>query len=66
MSLPELEARQMVRRLAAEEGIFAGTSTGMNVLAALRIASKLGPEHVVVTVACDTGFKYLNGDLYRS
>jgi cysteine synthase A len=66
MALPELEARQMVRRLATEEGIFAGTSTGMNVLAALRIASKLGPGHVVVTVACDTGFKYLNGDLYRS
>ena len=66
MALPELEGRQMVRRLATEEGIFAGTSTGMNVLAALRIASKLGPGHVVVTVACDTGFKYLNGDLYRS
>ena len=66
MALPELEGRQMVRRLATEEGIFAGTSTGMNVLAALRIASKIGPGHVVVTVACDTGFKYLNGDLYRS
>ncbi len=66
MALPELEARQMVRKLATEEGIFAGTSTGMNVLAALRIASKLGPGHVVATVACDTGFKYLDGSLYQS
>ena len=65
MALPEKEARQMVRRLAREEGIFAGTSTGLNVLAALRIASKLGPGQVVVTVACDTGFKYLDGDLYQ-
>ncbi len=66
MALPEEEARQMARRLARDEGIFAGTSTGMNVLAALRIASNLGPGHVVATVACDTGFKYLNGDLYQS
>lgn len=66
MALPESEARKMVRRLAIEEGIFAGTSTGMNVLAALQLSSKLGPGQVVVTVACDTGFKYLNGDLYRS
>ncbi len=66
MALPESEARKMVRRLAIEEGIFAGTSTGMNVLAALQLSSKLGPGKVVVTVACDTGFKYLNGNLYRS
>ncbi len=66
MALPESEARKMARRLAIEEGIFAGTSTGMNVLAALQLSSQLGPGQVVVTVACDTGFKYLNGDLYRS
>lgn len=66
MVLPESEARQMVRKLATEEGIFAGTSTGMNVLAALQIASKLSPKHVVATVACDTGFKYLSGNLYQS
>ncbi|MEM7127779.1 MAG: pyridoxal-phosphate dependent enzyme [Chloroflexota bacterium] len=64
MALPEKEARQMARRLAQEEGIFAGTSTGLNVLAALHLVSELGPGRVVATVACDTGFKYLDGDLY--
>ena len=64
MALPEVEARKMVRRLATEEGIFAGTSTGVNVLAALQLATQLGPGKIVATVACDTGFKYLNGDLY--
>lgn len=65
LALPEAEARQMARRLAQEEGVFAGTSTGMNVLAALRLAAELGTGGVVVTVACDTGLKYLNGPLYR-
>ncbi len=65
MALSEKEGRQMARRLAREEGIFAGTSTGLNVLAALRLASELGSGQVVATVACDTGFKYLNGDLYQ-
>lgn len=65
LALPESEARLMARRLAQEEGIFAGTSTGLNVLAALQLAAEIGPKGVVVTVACDTGFKYLNGPLYR-
>ncbi len=65
MALPEKDARQMARRLAREEGIFAGTSTGLNVLAALQLASSLGSGRVVATVACDTGFKYLDGDLYQ-
>lgn len=60
----EDEARVMARRLAREEGVFAGTSTGINVAGALRLAEELGPGHTVVTVACDTGFKYLAGDLY--
>ncbi len=64
-ALPESEARAMCRRLAAEEGIFAGTSTGLNVLAALELADEIGPGGIVVTVACDTGFKYLDGPLYR-
>ncbi|MEM7118880.1 MAG: cysteine synthase family protein [Chloroflexota bacterium] len=64
LALPEIEARAMVRRLAQEEGIFAGTSTGLNVLAALHLAKEIGKGGTVVTVACDTGFKYLNGDLY--
>ncbi|MFN7978542.1 MAG: PLP-dependent cysteine synthase family protein [Vicinamibacterales bacterium] len=53
------EARAMAFRLACEEAIFAGTSTGANVVAALRIASTLGPGAVVATVMCDTGMKYL-------
>jgi cysteine synthase A len=53
------EAKAMALRLAREEGLFAGTSTGSNVVAALRLARRLGPESSVVTVMCDTGMKYL-------
>lgn len=53
------EAMAMALRLAREEGLFAGTSTGMNVVAALRLAERLGPGATVVTVMCDTGLKYL-------
>jgi len=54
------EAKAMAFRLAAEEGLFCGTSTGANVVAALRLAERLGPEATIVTVLCDTGMKYLN------
>jgi cysteine synthase A len=54
------EAIEMTRRLAEEEGIFAGVSTGANVIGALRLAERLGPETVVVTLAVDSGFKYLS------
>jgi cysteine synthase A len=53
------EAMAMALRLAREEGLFAGTSTGGNVIAALRLAEKLGPRATIVTVMCDTGMKYL-------
>jgi cysteine synthase A len=53
------EARDMALRLAREEGVFAGTSTGANVVAALRIASTLPEGATVVTIMCDTGMKYL-------
>jgi cysteine synthase A len=53
------EAIDMAFRLAREEGLFAGTSTGANVIAALRLAKQLGPGATVVTVMCDTGMKYL-------
>jgi len=62
--IDETEARRMAWRLAREEGIFAGTSTGMNVVGACALARELGPGHTVVTVAVDTGLKYLSGDLY--
>jgi cysteine synthase len=55
------EARDMQLRLAREEGLFGGTSTGANVIAALRMAAQLGPGSTVVTVMCDTGMKYLKG-----
>jgi cysteine synthase A len=54
------EAQAMVLRLAREEGIFAGTSTGCNVIAALRLAEQLGAGATVVTIMCDTGMKYLS------
>jgi cysteine synthase A len=53
------EATAMSFRLAREEGLFAGTSTGANVIAALRLSEQLGPETTVVTIMCDTGMKYL-------
>lgn len=58
------EAMTVARRLAQAEGIFAGTSTGANLAAALRVAARLGAERTVVTVAVDTGMKYLSTPLY--
>jgi cysteine synthase A len=54
------EAVAMALRLAREEGLFAGTSTGANVIAALRLAEQLEPDATIVTVMCDTGMKYLS------
>jgi cysteine synthase len=54
------DAQQMARRLAAEEGIFAGTSTGANVIAALRVAERLPEDAHVVTIAVDSGLRYLS------
>jgi cysteine synthase len=62
-AIPEEEARLMCRRLAREEGLLVGTSTGLNVTAAIALAKELGPGKTVVTVACDTGLKYMNGNL---
>jgi cysteine synthase A len=59
------DAMAMARRLAREEGIFAGTSTGANVIAALAEAARLGPGDRVVTLAIDGGSKYLSTPLYR-
>lgn len=53
------DAVAMAMRLAREEGVFAGTSTGANVIGALRLAERLGPGATIVTVMCDTGMKYL-------
>jgi cysteine synthase A len=56
----------MARRLAAEEGLLGGISTGLNVTGAIEIAKELGPGHTVVTIAVDTGLKYLAGDLFTA
>jgi cysteine synthase len=63
-TVEESEGRAMARALAESEGILAGTSTGLNVVAALQLARELGPGHCVATVAVDTGLKYLAGDLF--
>src|SRR5690348_2410059 len=65
-TVEEKQAREMAHRLAREEGIFAGTSSGLNVVAALQLARELGPGKTVATVAVDSGFKYLAGDLFQS
>ena len=59
------EAMSMCRRLAREEGIFAGTSSGLNVIAALRVARTLGPAATVATIMIDSGLRYMSTDLYR-
>lgn len=58
------EAKEMTRRLAREEGLFAGTSSGANVLAAIELAKRLGPDATVVTLMVDSGMKYLSTDLF--
>jgi len=59
------EAKEMARRLAREEALFAGTSSGANVVAAIEIGKRLGPEAKVVTLMADSGLKYLNTDVYK-
>ncbi len=59
------EAKDMARRIAREEALFAGTSSGANVIAAIRLAEQLGPGARVVTLMADSGLKYLSTDVYR-
>ena len=59
------EAKAMARRLAREEAIFAGVSTGANVVAALRVAARLGPGATVATLIVDSGLRYLSTDVFR-
>ena len=63
-AVDERDARAMARRLAREEGVFVGTSSGLNIAAAVTLAQELGPGRVIATVAVDTGLKYLAGDLF--
>ena len=59
------DAKEMARRIAREEALFAGTSSGANVVAAIRVAEQLGPDARVVTLMVDSGLKYLSTDVYR-
>lgn len=60
------ESKIMTRRLAREEGVFAGVSSGANVVAAIRVAERLGPDATVVTLMVDSGLRYLSTDVYKS
>jgi cysteine synthase A len=59
------DSNEMARRLAREERIFSGSSTGANVVASLEVGRRLGAGKNVVTVAVDTGLKYLSTEVYR-
>jgi cysteine synthase len=63
-TIEDADAIEMTKRLAQEEGIFAGISSGANVVGASRLADELGPGDVVVTLAVDSGFKYMTGAPY--
>jgi cysteine synthase len=65
-AIDEGVARAMARRLAREEGVLVGTSSGLNIAAAVQLAREVGPGKVVATVAVDTGLKYLAGDLFNT
>ena len=64
--VPTDDAKEMARRLAREEGIFAGTSSGANVIAAIALGQRLGESATVVTLMADSGLKYLSTDVYRT
>jgi cysteine synthase A len=59
-------AKAMTRKLARSEGIFAGTSSGANIVAALDVAKRLGPSATVATIIVDSGLRYLSTDVYRN
>lgn len=65
VAVKDEDAIETARKLARTEGIFGGTTSGANVWVALQRARKLGPGKKIVTVICDSGLKYLNGDLYK-
>ena len=65
MAVSTADAKAMARRLAAEEGIFAGTSSGANVVAALRVAERLGAGATVATLMVDSGLRYVSTDVFR-
>lgn len=65
VAISTADAEEMARRLAREEGLFAGTSSGVNVLAAIQIGRGLGPKARIATLLVDSGLKYLSTDMYQ-
>ena len=65
LPIPTADAESMARRLAREEGLFAGTSSGANITAAIQLGLRLGPGATVATLLVDSGLKYLSTDVYR-
>lgn len=65
VAIKTADAKEMTRRLAREEALFAGTSSGANVIAAIQVAQQLGPDSKVVTLMVDSGLKYLSTDVYK-
>jgi cysteine synthase A len=65
LAVPTNDAKEMARRLAREEALFAGTSSGANVIAAIQVGQRLGTGKKVVTLMADSGLKYVNTDVYR-
>ena len=65
VAVPSADAMQMARRLAREEGLLAGTSSGANVIAAIKVGLELGPDAKVATLMVDSGLKYMSTDLYK-
>jgi len=66
IAISTADAKAMARRLAREEGLFAGTSSGANVVAAIRVGERLGPEARIATLMVDSGLKYMSTDLFQS
>ena len=66
LPIPTAEAKAMARRIARDEALFAGTSSGANVVAAIQVGQRLGPTANVVTLMADSGLKYLSTDVFRS
>ncbi len=60
LHIEDAETVTCVYQLLREEGLFVSSTSGVNVAAAMRVARELGPGHVIVTVLCDSGAKYLS------
>ena len=64
-AIDQEQAFKMCQLLAKEEGIFGGASTGLNVVAAIKLAKEIGPGKRIVTLNCDNGVKYLGSHIYN-